>query len=1096
MPLPHTFNTSAPAKTGTATRVLWIALAIVFIVSANLIASAKPPHILRLPVIEGKDIRFTHYSTEQGLSQNRVDQMLQDNQGFMWFGTYNGLNRFDGYRFLSYKPEADNPYSIGGVFIYALFQDRSGALWIAVDEELDRFDPVTVRFFHYRSNPNDPASLAGHVEHIAQDRDGMLWLATRNGLDRLDPVSGRFTHYRHDPGDPRSLASDDVRYLLEDQGTLWVATAAGPDAFDPRTGKVIRHYPSSWHPPLDRIYEDRSGTLWLCATRHGGLTSLDPKTGIFTTYIYFDEWPETPGLHECWGILEDQRGMMWLATRPDGVLKFDRRRREFTRYRNDPGNPASLSSDGGESLMEDREGSIWIGTRDQGVDRFSSAPSPFTIYRNEPGNPNSLDQNFAYSVLEDSQGIFWIGTANRLNRLDRKTGRYTFYRHDPANPASIAADRVTAMVEDRAGYLWFATFGGGLNRFDRKTGRFNAYRPEPGNPASLSHDHVLSLLLDHEGVLWAGTEDGLNRMDMRTGRFTVYRFNGPLDSRMYRVLAEDRDGSIWMGTYEQGLQRLDVRTGTITAYKNDPKAGDSLSNNRVNALCIGHSGTLWVGTQNGLNRFDRHTGEFTIFNQRDGLPSNAIDGILEDAAGNLWLATENGLSKFDPQAKTFKNYYTDEGLAGNAFIDSNVYFKSAQAEMFSGGHGGITAFYPQRVIDNPYVPPIVLTDFRLFNNPVPVGEKSVLRKSISYTDALTLSHQQNIFSIEFSSLSYNNPQRNRYRYMLEPLEKTWNEVGSNQRLVTYTTLPPGPYTFRVQASSSSGVWNEQGVALYIRILPPWWNAKWFLVLCGGTLLALLWATHQLRVQHLHQQFARTLEVRVAERTRIARDLHDTLLQSFQGLLLQFKAVSYQLQPGKIKSALDSAIVDASHAITEGRDTVQGLRASTIQKNDLAVAIRAIGEELASAEASQPPPTFHVFVEGTPRSLHPILRDEVYRTASEALRNAFRHAQAHQIEVEFRYDEKDFKVRVRDDGKGIDREVLSSDGRKGHFGLHGMRERAKLAGGELAIWSEVDSGTEIELTIPASRAYTRSPRRFWWFRKPSEKDADLKDKVES
>ena len=219
---------------------------------------------IRLPLIEGKDIRFTHYSTEQGLSQNRVDQILQDNQGFMWFGTYNGLNRFDGYRFLSYKPEADNPYSIGGVFIYALFQDRSGALWIAVDEELDRFDPVTGRFFHYRANPNDPASLAGHVEHIAQDRDGMLWLATRNGLDRLDPVSGRFTHYRHDPGDPRSLASDDVRYVLEDrQGTLWVATAAGPDAFDPLTGKVIRHYPSSWHPPLDRIYEDRSGTLWL-----------------------------------------------------------------------------------------------------------------------------------------------------------------------------------------------------------------------------------------------------------------------------------------------------------------------------------------------------------------------------------------------------------------------------------------------------------------------------------------------------------------------------------------------------------------------------------------------------------------------------------------------------------------------------------------------------------------------------------------------------------------------------------------------------------------------------------------------------------------
>ena len=236
------------------------------------------------------------------------------------------------------------------------------------------------------------------------------------------------------------------------------------------------------------------------------------------------------------------------------------------------------------------------------------------------------------------------------------------------------------------------------------------------------------------------------------------------------------------------------------------------------------------------------------------MPSNAIDGILEDAAGNLWLATENGLSKFDPQAKTFKNYYTDEGLAGNAFIDSNVYFKSDQVEMFFGGHGGITAFYPERVIDNPYVPPIVLTDFRLFNNPVPVGEKSVLRKSISYTDALTLSHQQSIFSIEFSSLSYANPQRNRYRYMLEPLEKTWNEVGSNQRLVTYTTLPPGRYTFRVQGSSSSGVWNVNGVVVVLTILPPWYQTMWFRVLSGAAFLALLWAAYQWRLRQLHHQF--------------------------------------------------------------------------------------------------------------------------------------------------------------------------------------------------------------------------------------------------
>src|SRR5271157_3062909 len=300
---------------------------------------------IRLPLIEGKDIRFTHYSTEQGLSENRVDHMLQDAQGFLWFGTYNGLNRFDGYRFQIYGPQANNPNSLGGVMIYSLFQDRSGALWIGVDQGLDRFDHISQKFTHFYPNASDPGSPSGHVEHTAQDRDGMLWLATRNGLDRLDPASLRFTHYRNDPSDPRSLASNDTRYVLEDrEGMLWVATAAGPEAFDRRTGKVIRHYPSSWQPPLDRIFEDHSGMLWLSATRGGGLASLDRKTGVFTRYIWFEGWPGTPGLRGCAAIYEDRRGMLWLATKPDGLVKFDRTRRLFARYRNNPGDPASLNN--------------------------------------------------------------------------------------------------------------------------------------------------------------------------------------------------------------------------------------------------------------------------------------------------------------------------------------------------------------------------------------------------------------------------------------------------------------------------------------------------------------------------------------------------------------------------------------------------------------------------------------------------------------------------------------------------------------------------------------------------------------------------------
>jgi ligand-binding sensor domain-containing protein/signal transduction histidine kinase len=1049
-------------------------------------ARAEPRPLLagrpiRLPLIEGKDIRFTHLSTEQGLSQSRVDHMLQDRRGFIWIGTYNGLNRYDGYRFRTYKPDPNNPNSLGGTFVSALFEDRSGILWIGTDQGLNRFDPVTERFTQFRADPDNPEGLSGFPEHITQDRDGMLWLATHNGLDRLDPASGRFTRHRNDPNDPHSLSSSDVRFVLEDrQGTLWVATGGGLDAFDRRTGRVLR-YPNFQQPPLaplDRILEDRSGMLWVSATRGGGLASLDPKTGVFTRYTWFEGWPGPPGMRGCSAIHEDRHGIVWLATKPDGVVRFDRARRLFTRYRNNPVDPGSLNDNEDLSLLEDREGGIWVGTSVGGVNRFPSEPSPFTAYRREPGNPNSLAEGTLRSVLEDSQGILWIGTS-QLNRLDRKTGRYAFYRHDPANVESITTGVVYAMVEDRAGFLWFAMWGGGLNRFDRRTGRFQAYRHDPADAASLSHNNTLSLLIDHGGALWAGTDDGLNRLDARTGRFTVFRpKSGLIESRWYRVLAEGADGSIWMGTYTQGLQRLDLRTGEIVEYKNDPKVRGSLSNNRVNALCVDHAGALWVGTQNGLNRFDRNTGEFTTFGERDGLPNNAVEGILEDSAGNLWLSTGNGLSRFDPRARAFKKYYSDDGLAGDEFNDS-VYYKSASGEMFFGGVNGVTAFYPGKLVDSHFVPPVVLTDFRLFNDPVPVGGRSPLKKSIAYTHSLTLSHAQHIFALEFSALSFASPTRSRYRYRLEGLETHWNEAAVTRRVVTYTTLPAGEYHFHVQSKDSRGGWSEPGLTLAIRVLPAWWNTWQFRIVWITSLILLTWFAYRLRLHRMQREFHARLAERLGERTRIARELHDTLLQSFQGLMFSFQAAR-NLLPGRTEEAirtLDRAIRAGDGAIAEGRDAIQGLRAKPVLESNLEHQLTAAGKELAgSSSAEGEPPAFQVTVEGARQPLSPLLQDEVYRIAREILRNAFHHAHASRIEAEIAYDRQFFGLRIRDNGKGIDRNVLEQGARQGHWGLPGVRERAKRIGARLKLWSEPGAGTEVELTVPARTAYGTRPRR--------------------
>jgi signal transduction histidine kinase len=392
--------------------------------------------------------------------------------------------------------------------------------------------------------------------------------------------------------------------------------------------------------------------------------------------------------------------------------------------------------------------------------------------------------------------------------------------------------------------------------------------------------------------------------------------------------------------------------------------------------------------------------------------------------------------------------------------------------MFFGGFSGATFFQPDSVADNSYTPPVVLTEFRLSGSPVDIGGSSPLSKSITYATGLTLSHDQRIFSLAFSALSYFSPATNRYRYKLEGLDKTWHGVGSNERLATYTTLPAGDYTFRVQGATSRGAWTEPGAVLRIEILPAWWRTWWFVTICAVAAFLVAFSAYSYRMHQIALQFELRLEARVSERTRIARVLHDTLLQSFQALLLSLQSVRKVLpdSPEEAARRLDSAIDQTAQAIVEGRDAVSELRSSTVVANDLANAIGTLGEDLSAQGTNHTPVVFDIDVEGTPRNLHPILRDEVYRIAAEAMRNAFRHAEAQKIEVDILYDDRQFGLRIRDDGKGIDPRLLTEDGLSGHFGLHGMRERAKLIGGRLELWSKLDSGTEIELNIPAAIAY--------------------------
>lgn len=1014
------------------------------------------PRPIRLPIVDATDNRFLRVSTAEGISQTKVDSIVQDNAGFMWFGTRYGLYRYDGYTFHVFVRDSGNPNSLDGVVVRALFKDRDGALWAACDQSLNKFNEKTETFTRY------PIPL---VIQITQDSAGLLWLATHGGLYRLDPLSGDIQRYSHEANDPSSLSSSDISYSGEDkQGNFWVATRGALDEFDRKTGKVITHHVVPYVPGGFNFYVDRFDTFWIFQGAPNPLSVFNRKSNTLIRYTFPRREPTVTRVS---AMSEDGDGELLIATHGLGLLRLDRERRKFIHYGNIPADSQSLPQNKLDALFADREGNIWIAPGRMAPAFLTAKPAAF---KKLPRVPGTNIEPFVASLYQDRQGLLWMGTPEALVSRDSKSGRIRAYR---TSGRGVASD-VIPIHEDRSGNLWIGTWAHGLHRFDRQTGKFKTYRHNPADPFSLSSDIVMRLLVDHNGTLWVGTADGLDRFDAQTEHFFPHKLDQQ-SSVLVLELIEDRDGKIWIGTESSGLRHFDPTTGQQVIYEHNANRAGTLSDDRVNSVHFDRSGTMWVGTQNGLDKFDPQTGMFSAITQQDGLPGNAVGCILEDNDGKLWMSTNNGVARFNPETKQFTNFSTAEGLPGPNLTGWGACFQSPSGEMFFGGFNGGTSFFPDKAVDPAYTPAVVLTDFRLFGNPVQIGTHSPLRNSISYTTDLTLPHDQNVFSLSFAGLSYASPATNRYRYRLEGLEPKWNEVGSDRRQAIYTTLPSGTYTFHVQAATRAGGWSEPGVALRIEILPAWWSTWWFRAICLLVSLTLLWTFYQSYVRRLHQKFAIALEARVGERTRVARDLHDTLLQSFQGVLLKFHAITYLLPDRADEAQKDLEIISeqAREAIIEGRDAVYGLRSSMVSGGDLTQTISALGNQLAGFQTDQNPPAFGMQVVGLPRDLAPLLCEEVYRLTAEALRNAFKHANASRIEVEIRYHRRRFRVRVRDNGKGIEPDIVAGDGRAGHFGLPGMHERARLVGGKLSVWSEIDSGTEVELTIPASVAYAKT-----------------------
>jgi len=859
----------------------------------------------------GRPIRFEHLSVEQGLSQSAVHCILQDSHGLFWFATQDGLNKYNGYEFTVYR-------SVPGVnslvynYVSSIYEDTSGILWIATEDGLDRYDRQLDHFTHYQHDAQDPFSLSSDfVRTVYQDRQGALWIGTYDGgLDKLvlqDDAAGsvppgepggsaaRFIHYRYDPQDPHSLSSNAIWSIYEDEaGMLWIGTEQGLNRFDRETERFTRYaydprnLNSLSNNVVRAIAEDAEGDLWIGTD--DGLNHFDRRTERFTRYRNSPADPSSLADNTIHALYRDREGRLWIGT-DGGLHLYDGSKEQFVRYQNDPSDPHSLSLDAVRSVYQDREGVLWVGTYGGGLNKAAPSAQRFGHYRALPNNPAGLNSKLVLSLYRDRQGVLWAGTSGGLHGFGPDGKLLYLFQKEPGDMQSLSSDNVRALYQDREGSLWIGTYDAGLDRlalgygWDPREARFVHYRHNPFLLDTLSSNAIRVIYQDREGVLWVGTADGgLNRFDHDAEEFTRYQHDDgdphSLSHDMVWAIYEDREGVLWVGT-GWGLNRFDRQTEQFSYYQHDPSDPRSLSHNAVLSICEDREGVLWIGTAGGgLNRFDREKGAFAHYGEQDGLPNNMVYGILEDEEGFLWLSTNKGLSRFDPRAESFWNYDVGDGLQSDEF-NAGAYHKAPGGEMFFGGINGFNAFYPEDITGNSYVPPIVLTAL------TQSGEDVAMGAAIEVVEQVTFYWPNNFFEFEFAALSTSQPGKNQYAYRMEGLESEWNEVGT-KRFGRYTNLPGGTYTLRIKGSNHDGVWNEEGITIKVTVVPPFWETWWFRGIVGLVLLGGVLGGYWLRVRSI-QSRSRELAGLVEERTHALAQRTREIERSRQELEALYRA---------------------------------------------------------------------------------------------------------------------------------------------------------------------------------------------------------------
>lgn len=1028
-----------------------------------------------------QDYTFKQIRIEDGLSQSTVFTSLQDDIGFMWFGTSSGLNKYDGYKFTVYLNDQKDTSSLAGEVIVSLFQDSHNRLWIGtIEGNINKYnrpddsfesrnilsylqDRVETEMDYYEYPLSFSRNHNFTITSITEDQQGYIWLATwGNGIIVIDSLFNKVNHFYHSNDFNSTVSSNRITKLISDpDGAIWIGTFGGGLSKHTKSVDGNYHFLNYSFSALgkkklsdDKIITlllDSKSNLWI-GTYYGGLNLLmkseKHKMPSEAEFKRFEPGGKANTLSNktVMTLCEDNLGQIWIGTFGSGLDKYSPMNETFINFTHDPSNQNSLADNDVLSLSVERSGIIWAGSHlGAGITKIQRSRAKFNLYSRVADKTKSLSDNVIWAVYEDDDDILWAGTyRGGVNRIDRLNNEIKYIQHSTVNRNSLSSNHIRAITEDNFGNLWVGTYNSGLNLIDKQTLKvIKAFNTTNSN---LSTNQIQSILIfDYQ--YWIGTfGGGLNYFQSSVNpafeainftHFTSYTSseNSLSDNRVYKIFRDSR-GIIWVGTFGGGLNKFDLSSGKFQHYRYNPDDENTIGDDKVISITEDSKGFIWVGTYGGgLNRFDASTDKFERYSKKDGLASAVIYGILEDNNGNLWLSTDNGIFQFNIENKIFLRYDIIDGLQSREFSGGS-YFKSKNGELFFGGINGLNYFFPDSIRSSSFRPPVVITSISILNEEIKGNPAELL-----------LDYDKNFITFEFASMDFSNPKDIHYLFMLEGFDRNWQKTNAERRIANYTNLPPGEYIFKVKGSNSDGVWSNMEASILLIIHPPFWQTWWFILLAIISASSLVYYISTLRIKNL-------LAIEKLK-TKLAADLHDNVGSGLTEISILSELASFKANSNSAGSQQELKIISelSRQLVDNMSDIVWVVNPKRDSLHDLIVRLKnSYGETLNSLGIS-----FRVSnLENLKEIKLPIdFKQNLYLILKEAINNAIKHSKCSTIQLDANTRKDFIEVSVTDDGIGIDEKKIDSGN-----GLKNIKNRAESIGGRVKWKSEPNKGTSI------------------------------------